>query len=413
MLVKDSFTHKYKYFYYHLYKKNSSINLILEKFQKPMHSLIKSVLTFLSLFLITCLAFYPKIKETYFTKKEDGIPKTEVKEPKVSNDKKNENKGKDNKPAGKTTVKVIIIRSSVLQDKIQTAGSILANEEVEIRSEISGRLTKLYFKEGDFVKKGAALFQLNDEDLKARLRKLQFNKKLAEDNEFRQKKLLEKEAISQREYDIAVNSVNTIQADIEDLQAQLAKYVVRAPFDGKIGLRYISEGAYISPTTRIANLTSLNPVKLDFSIPAKYAQNVAKGSKVQFSIDDNDEKYSATVFAIDPKIDPQTRTLQLRASAPNPKGTLIPGAFTKIELVLKNKTDAILIPTEAVIPEATGSKVFIVENGKAKSVKVKLGVRGEKDIEVLGGLSKGDTLITIGTMQVKPDGEVEIKQILN
>jgi membrane fusion protein, multidrug efflux system len=378
-----------------------------------MRSITKSLLTFLSLLLVASLAFYPKIKETFFIKNEDGMTKGDVKVSKLASEKPGAAKPVDPKAGGKTSVKVIIVKTASLEDKIQTAGSILANEEVEIRSEISGRLIKLYFKEGDYVRKGAILFHLNDDDLKARLRKLQFNKKLAEDNEFRQKRLLEKEAISQREYDIAVNSVNTIQADIEDLQAQIAKYVVRAPFDGSIGLRYISEGSFISPTTRIATLTNLNPAKLDFSIPAKYAQSVGKGSKVSFTIDDNSERHTATVFAVDPKIDPQTRTLQLRATAPNPKRELIPGAFTKIELVLKTKAGAILIPTEAVIPEASGSKVFIVENGKAKSVKIKLGVRGEKDIEVLEGLSKGDTLITVGSLQVKPDGEVEIKEILN
>ncbi len=377
-----------------------------------MHNLTKNLLTFLSLFLIATLAFYPKIKETYFTKKEDGMPKTENKNSKEAAPTKGDTKGKDGKPAGKTSVKVTVIKLSELQDKIQTAGSILANEEVDIRSEISGRLINLYFKEGDYVRKGTPLFHINDEDLKARLRKLQFNKKLAEDNEFRQKKLLEKEAISQREYDIAVNSVNTIQADIEDLQAQISKYVVKAPFDGKIGLRYISEGSYISPSTQIATLTNLNPAKLDFSIPAKYAQNVGKGSKVNFTIDDNSDRYVATVFAIDPKIDPQTRTLQLRATTPNPQFKLIPGAFTKIELILRTKAGAILIPTEAVIPEASGSKVFIVENGKAKSMKIKLGLRGDKEVEVLEGLAKGDTLITIGTLQVKQDGDVEIKEVI-
>jgi membrane fusion protein (multidrug efflux system) len=374
-----------------------------------MNKVTKSILTVLSILFILSLAFYPKIKSTFFSKKEEGMSKTENKvnaapAPKV---------GKDGKPITKTTVKVVVVKTSVLLDKIQSAGSILANEEVEIRSEISGRLIKLLFKEGDFVKKGAILFRINDQDLRARLRKLQFNKKLAEDNEFRQKRLLEKEAISQREYDIAVNSVNTIQADIEDLEAQLAKYIVHAPFDGTIGLRFISEGSYISPATKIATLTNLNPAKLDFSIPAKYAQNVSKGSIVQFTMDDNPDKFTATVYAIDPKIDPQTRTLQLRATAPNPRQVLIPGAFIKVELILKTKGTAILIPTEAVIPEAAGSKVFIVENGKAKSVKIKLGIRGEKTIEVIEGLSIGDTLITVGTLQVKPEGEVEIKEVLN
>lgn len=378
-----------------------------------MSPIVKNSLTGVIVAFLIGLAFYPKIKEKFGAEKEGDTGKM----PKNEGAKK----GPDAKPGkggpggpggGKTVVKVTVLQAKVLDDKLQTTGTIMANEEIEIRSEISGRLVKLYFKEGDYVRKGAALFQINDEDLKARLRKLQFNKKLAEDNEFRQKKLLEKEAISQREYDIAVNTVNTIQADIEDLQAQIAKYIVRAPFDGSIGLRYISEGSYISPTSRIATLTNTNPVKIDFSVPAKYSNKVRPGTKVYFKMEEDSPETTASVYAIDPKIDPQTRTLQLRAMAPNANRKLIPGAFVKINLILNTKGTAILIPTEAVIPEAGGAKVYIVQNNKAKSVKVTLGQRGEREVEVVSGLSKGDTLVTIGTMQLKPDADVEIGEIL-
>jgi membrane fusion protein, multidrug efflux system len=370
-----------------------------------MSALTKNILTGVVITLLIGLAFYPKIKTIGKAKEND--PAAKSKPTKTLMDL--------NSPAPSTgpkiAVKVTIIKPEIYDNKLQTTGSILANEEIEIRSEISGRLIKLFFKEGDYVRRGAALFQINDEDLKARLRKLQFNKKLAEDNEYRQKKLLEKEAISQREYDIAVNSVNTIQADMEDLQAQLAKYIVRAPFDGSIGLRYISEGSYISPNSRIANLTNTNPVKLDFSVPAKYANQLRKGGKVYFKQDDDAPNNTATIYAIDPKIDPQTRTLQLRAIAPNPSRKLIPGAFVKINIILGTNSKAILIPTEAIITEASGNKVFLVENGKAKSVKVTLGQRGDKQVEILEGLSLGDTLVTIGAMQLKPDAEVEIDEI--
>lgn len=358
-----------------------------------MSKFTKNILSVLILLLVLGLAFYPKLK---------GVFGSESKE------KKEKSAGKDGKPKGKTSVVVEVVSAKRLDDVVAASGTILPNEEVEISTEVSGRLTVLNIKDGDFVKKGAILLRINDADLQARLRKLGFNKKLAEDNEARQKKLLEKEAISQREYDIAVNSVNTIQADIEDLQAQIQKTTLRAPFDGTIGFRSVSMGSYISPTTKIATLTNTNPAKLEFPVPAKYAQLIHKGSKVEFTVENSEGHFSATVYAIDPKIDPITRTLQIRAIAPNGNHQLIPGSYAKVSLILKSKGTAIMIPTESVVPEQKGSKVFIVKNGKATPVKIVLGVRNEKEVEVTSGLNVGDSLITTGVMQVKPDGEVEV-----
>lgn len=359
-----------------------------------MNKVTKSILGVLILALVLGLAFYPKIKKTF------------------NKEKTQEAKKDKNGKGGKTAVVVTVVKSTRLDDLISSTGSILANEEVEVRSEIAGRIILLNIKEGDAVKKGTVLFRINDDDLQARLRKLGFNKKLAEDNEARQKVLLQKEAISQREYDIAVNSVNTISADIEDLKAQILKTTVLAPFAGTIGFRYVSLGSYISPTTRIATLTNTNPAKIEFSIPAKYATAIRKGSIIEFITESEEKMYRGNVYAIDPKIDPLTRTVQIRALAPNPSGNLVPGAFAKVNLILKTKGNAILIPTESVVPEAKGSRVFIVKNGKSIPVKVELGNRGEKNVEIISGLSIGDTLITNGIIQVKPDGEVEIKEVL-
>jgi membrane fusion protein, multidrug efflux system len=365
-----------------------------------MSKITKNLLTVLTILLVLGIFFYPKLKTVF--------------KPKDEKEKKEAGGGKDAKggKGGKTSVIVTVVHPTRLDDLVNTNGTILPNEEVEIRSEISGRIVTLNIKEGDFVKKGTILFHINDEDLQARLKKLGFNKKLAEDNEARQKRLLEKEAISQREYDIAVNSVNTISADIEDLSAQIQKMTLKAPFDGTIGFRFVSLGSYISPTTKIATLTNTNPAKIEFAVPAKYSSIVHKGEKVEFKVESSEQNYVGTVYAIDPKIDPGTRTLQIRAITPNPSGKLIPGAFARVELVLKSKGSALMIPTEAVIPEQKGSKVFIVQNGKAVSKKVKLGTRGEKNVEVLSGLSVGDTLITTGIMQVKPDGDVEIREVI-
>jgi membrane fusion protein, multidrug efflux system len=365
-----------------------------------MSKITKNLLTVLTILLVLGIFFYPKLKTVF--------------KPKDEKEKKEAGGGKDAKggKGGKTSVIVTVVHPTRLDDLVNTNGTILPNEEVEIRSEISGRIVTLNIKEGDFVKKGTILFHINDEDLQARLKKLGFNKKLAEDNEARQKRLLEKEAISQREYDIAVNSVNTISADIEDLSAQIQKMTLKAPFDGTIGFRFVSLGSYISPTTKIATLTNTNPAKIEFAVPAKYSSIVHKGEKVEFKVESSEQNYVGTVYAIDPKIDPGTRTLQIRAITPNHSGKLIPGAFARVELVLKSKGSALMIPTEAVIPEQKGSKVFIVQNGKAVSKKVKLGTRGEKNVEVLSGLSVGDTLITTGIMQVKPDGDVEIREVI-
>ena len=365
-----------------------------------MNKSTRNVITVVVIFLILGIAFYPKIKKLTAEpdKKEAGKDKG--------------GKGGPGGKGGKTAVVVTVVKETRLDDMISSTGSILPNEEVEIHSEIAGRIIQLAIKEGDLVQKGTVLFKINDDDLQARLKKLSFNKKLAEDNEARQKVLLQKEAISQREYDIAVNSVNTIEADIEDLKVQISKCTVKAPFSGTIGFRYVSLGSYISPSTKIATLTSSNPVKIEFSIPAKYASAIRKGNNIEFTTENEEKSFNGKVYAIDPKIDPQTRTLQIRALSPNPNNKLVPGAFAKIDLILKTKGSAIMIPTESVIPEAKGSKVFVVVNGKSVPRPVVLGTRGEKSVEILSGINKGDTLITNGIIQVKPDGEVEIKEVV-
>lgn len=364
-----------------------------------MNKITKTLISLIVISLVLGLAFYPKIKKSFSPSEKDEKAK-------------GKEKGGPGGKGGKTAVIVTVVKATRLDDLLNSTGTILPNEEVEIRSEIAGRITSLNIKEGDIVQKGTVLLQINDDELEARLKKLGFNKKLAEDNEARQKVLLQKEAISQREYDIAVNSVNTISADIEDIKSQILKTTLKAPFSGRIGFRYVSMGSYISPATRIATLTNTNPAKIEFSVPAKYATAIRQGSTIEFTTENEEKDFTGRVYAIDPKIDPLTRTLQIRALAGNPSNLLVPGAFAKVNLILKTKGSAILIPTEAVIPEAKGSKVFLVKNGKSVPVKVELGNRGERTVEILKGLAIGDTLITNGIIQVKPDGEVDIKEVI-
>lgn len=376
-----------------------------------MSKTIKNILTVLVILLILALAFYPRLKHAFGSGEEQDKEGGKNKDPKAQAGGSAAG-AKEGKGGGKTAVAVMVVKSSPLNDVVKTTGSIIANEEVEIRSEISGKIVSLLFREGDFVKKGTTLIKIFDADLQAQLKKLQYSKKLAEENEFRQRKLLEKEAISQREYDVAVTSVNTLQADIDNIEAQLTRTVIKAPFDGTIGLRSVSEGSYLSPATKIATLTNTNPAKIDFSVPAKYSGVIRKGGRMQFTVEEAKTLHYGTVYAIDPKIDPQTRTLQIRATSPNANRVLIPGAFARVELITGTKGNAIQIPTEAVIPDLKGHKVFLVKNGKASSQSIELGLRGDREVEVRKGLSVGDTLITVGIMQVKPDGEVEIKEVI-
>jgi membrane fusion protein, multidrug efflux system len=316
-------------------------------------------------------------------------------------------------PQGPASIPVngMVIKREALDNKIVVTGSVMANESLELKSEVSGKITRIYFKEGQRVSRGQLLVQINDEELRAQLEKLKYSKKLFEDSEFRQRTLLEREAISQEEYDNALNLVNTNLADIRVIEAQLAKSRILAPFDRVIGLRMVSEGAYITPANVIASLYNLNPAKIEFSIPSKYSTKVKQGNKINFTIESDTKPFQGQVYAIEPNIDINTRTLSLKASSDNRDGQLLPGQFVKIDLVLESMPDAIMVPTEAVIPELNGYRVFVYRGGTAESLVVEAGIRTEKDLEITKGLTQGDTLITTGIMQIRAGSKVELRNL--
>ena len=305
-------------------------------------------------------------------------------------------------------VSAFIIKTEKLENNIYASGTIIANEEVELKPEIPGKIVQLLLKEGTPVTKGQLLVKINDADFQAQLKKLQLENELAETQLKRQQELLKINGISQQDFDVTQNKVNTVKADIEYLQSQIAKTEIRAPFNGIIGLKNVSEGSYISVGTSIANVLQIDPVKIDFSISERYASYIQKGVKVIFNIDGIKEDIEGEVYAVEPKIDMNTRTIQVRAICPNKKTTIFPGAFARIQVLLKNIDDAIMIPTEAVIPELRGKKVYLIKNGLAKPVMIETGVRTSAKVQVLTGLQYGDTIITTGIMQLKPDAPVKI-----
>jgi membrane fusion protein (multidrug efflux system) len=325
----------------------------------------------------------------------------------------NKNKNDDSKDKGgknKTmTVSGIVVKTQTFDNNLSLSGSIEANEQVEIRSEISGIVEGIYFKEGSNVTKGQLLFKVNDIELRAQLAQAKTKEGLASENERRAKLLLEKEAVSQEEYDVARADMKLAQAQIQLIQAQIAKTSVRAPFSGKIGLRSISPGTYITPSLLVAKLVNINKLKITFSIPEKYANQVRQNTNLSFTVSGSTEKYSATIYAIEPEVQIETRTLQVRAVAENKDGKLLPGTFANVELPLDIIKDAIIIPTEAIIPVQNGKKVFISNMGKAKEVMVETATRTDASILVLTGLKSGDTLLTTGVMSLKEDDAVKVK----
>mgnify|MGYP006145321259 CR=1 FL=1 len=299
-------------------------------------------------------------------------------------------------------VNVIEVKSERLENNLNITGTVIPNEEVSLRSEISGLVERITFKEGEFVKKGTPLLYLNDDELEAQYQRLDYTKKLYESQENRQKQLLEREAISQEEYDISLNQFNTNLSDLKLVEAQLSKTVIRAPFDGVVGLRQISEGSVIGTGDVIANVVNIDPIKIEFSIPERYANAVEIGSKISFSNDGGGENGEGTVYAFEPTIDAATRTLKLRASSPNKQRRFLPGMFIRIKYTLGVEENALMVPSESVIPELSGYKLFVLnDQNQAEERVVRIGTRTEKDVQILEGLEVGDLVLTTGILQVR------------
>ncbi len=312
--------------------------------------------------------------------------------------------------AGKQPLKVnaIVVNSSSMENLIYASGTLLANEEVDIKNEIPGKITAIIFKEGSRVKKGDLLLTLYDDDLLAQLKKLQLQKEIAEKTEERQKDLLTVNGISQQEYDVSLNQLNTIKADIDLIRSNLSKTQIAAPFDGIIGLKSVSRGAFLTANTTIATIQSIEPIKLEFSLPERYRKMININSEIHFTTESSDGIFKGKIYAFEPKIDLKTRSVLVRAVCENNEMKLFPGAFAHIEIPLKKEENAILIPTQAVVPELKGQKVFISKNGKAEKIPVETGIRNDSSIQITSGLKEGDTLLITGIMQAKPGMQLSI-----
>ncbi len=309
-------------------------------------------------------------------------------------------------------VRAVVIEAKALTDLVVAAGTVLPDEQVEISSETSGRITDIHFAEGSSVKRGDLLLTVNNADLHAQIERNKHQLRLASDREERQRSLLERQGISQQAYDQVFTELSTLKAEEALLQAQLDKTMIRAPFDGILGLRHVSEGGYISPGMKIVRLAKIEPVKIEFSVPERYAPFVKTGSNIVFSVDNQPGVFEARVYALEPVVDQRTRSIVVRAQYPNRGGQIIPGAFARVEVVIQSLDDALQIPAQALVPEMGSNKVFLFRNGKAVPQIVLTGLRTESHIQITDGLSVGDTVITTGILQMRPGLPVTINEIV-
>jgi membrane fusion protein (multidrug efflux system) len=319
-----------------------------------------------------------------------------------------ENKPRENPP---TVVDVIIASLQPVTNIVEANGTVIANESVELRPETSGRLTYLNVPEGKQVAQGTVLARINSADLEAQLQKSKVQLELAQKTEERLKRLLDVQGINQSDYDVVVNQVNSLKADIAYTQTLIDKTVIRAPFSGTIGLRQVSPGAYVSSATIIATIQNLGKVKIDFTLPEQYSDLIKIGRTVDVEIDAaSDARQKATIIAIEPQANIQTRNLVVRALLQN--GTANPGAFVKVYVGTSgNDKKAIMVPTNSIIPDDRNNQLILVKKGKASFVNVQTGLRLAGNVEITKGLDAGDTIVVTGVLFARPNSPLKVRSV--
>lgn len=305
-------------------------------------------------------------------------------------------------------VEAVVPQPGPVHDRIRTTGNVRANASINLSSEVSGMVTRIYFREGTVVRPGQLLVKINDSELQAELRRAEFSLELMRETEERQRKLLESGGASREEYNTTRNELNGLEAEVELIRAQIARTEIRAPFAGVLGLRYIDEGSYISPTTRIATLQDLDAIKIDFSISERYMGHVHPGTPLNFRVQGMDEVLTGEVYAIEPQIDTRTRTAMIRAQSENPGGMLRPGAFASVDLIIASYDDAVMVPSNALVPGVSGYAVFVARDGRAVETPVETGTRTSDLVHITHGITPGDTVLTSGMLQVGNGSLVDV-----
>ena len=314
---------------------------------------------------------------------------------------------------GPISVDAFVVSERSISEKIEVPGSLLPFEETQIRAEVGGRIVQLNINEGSNVSQGTVLVKLFDKDLQAQLRKLEVQLQIAEKSEERSSELLKIQGISQQDYDLSALNVENLRADIESTKISISKTEIRAPYTGKVGLRNVSLGAYIAPNDIITVIRQVDKLKLEFSIPEKYAKEITPGYLIRFQVDGGSGNHMAKVLATENSVDQNTRTLKVRALVDAKHPELIPGVFAKVNLQLGKNDNALMVPTQSVIPTARNKQVIIVRGDSAHYSVVETGVRDSAFVHITRGVNVGDTVVTTGLMAIRPESKIKVTRLTN
>jgi membrane fusion protein, multidrug efflux system len=306
------------------------------------------------------------------------------------------------------TVDVIVAEKINFPTSIEVNGVSLSEEMIELHPEISGRLIYLNLPDGASVEEGTVLAKINDAELQAQLEQQKVQLDLANKTEQRLKKLLAVNGVNQSDYDAALSQVNSYSANIKVLNAQIDKTVIKAQFRGRLGLRMVSPGAYVTPQTLLGTLQQSDKIKIDFTLPEVYAKLATVGSSVFVQTNESEVKQEAVISAIETQINVDTRNLKVRARLKN--GYINPGAFVKV--LLDKKEEGIVVPSNSLIPDASSNQVVVIKNNKAVFKYVETGIRNADAVQLLGGVSSGDTIVVSGVLFVRPNALVKIRNIM-
>ena len=299
-------------------------------------------------------------------------------------------------------VETVTLKAEPLDAALRTVGSLRADESVVVRPEVAGRIDRIAFTEGSRVSAGQVLFSLDDSIARAALNEATANLENSRRSAARAGELSKQKLIAQSDYDTARAALGVDQARVESARAALAKMTLRAPFSGQVGLRNVSVGEFVSVGQDLVTLVRLDPIEVDFAVPEGALSMIRTGQKLQLTVDAYPgQQFGGDVVAIDPVVDPNSRSAKLRARIANPDGRLKPGQFAQLQLDTGgNRADAILVPEQALMQQGDTRYVFTVVDGKAKRADIKTGVRTPGFVQVVEGLKAGDVVITAG--QAKP-----------
>jgi membrane fusion protein (multidrug efflux system) len=316
-----------------------------------------------------------------------------------------------NRGGGPIQAEGFVVRTTSLSENIEVPGTLLPFEVTEIRSEISGRVVRLNIPEGSSVQKGALLVKLFDDDLQAQLQKLQVQLQIAQKTAERYRELLKISGVSQQELDLSELEVNNLKADIELVKVSITKTEIRAPFNGRIGLRSISLGAYITPTNLITTISQVGQLKMQFSVPEKYSADMRKGRTIDFTVSGNDKKFKASILATATLIEENTRTLQVLTVITGSNPLLVAGSSAKVSLRLGQNDQAVIVPTQAIIPQARNKQVVVYRNGSVNFETVVTGIRDSTFVQIMEGVKKGDTIVTTALLSIQPESKIQLTKV--